>query len=240
MGALTIGSASDWLGYNDSMGRNYVSSVTFEEAASDENGKTRIVISGSCYEYWNVSYVHDFEVYIDGEYIATSSVMRYGDWDNKWYTAEATAEVVVQTDGGQHVIKFISSSSGGAYEFTAELHPRLEIAIKKPEHTKSLVLQVNENAFEEAKTMTESGYAYGGAQYSWSAEADTGYEINPSSGSGTLTEALIIAPVVSPRATIHLCELTEWVPYLLYIFTESDWGLYRAMIYNGSEWEPYY
>lgn len=227
----------------------FTATVTIEETPCEEVGKTSFLIRGSCYHYWNAltNIGHYFTVYIDGEEVGISPDIRYQAWMADIYnynpgyaTVSNSTVVTVPAKGGRHKLAFVSSSSHNTYEFDVDLHPLLEVTIGIPDKVHGFGLNIGATNFEAAKTMVESGYAYGSSEYSWSAEVDAGYELKPPNGSGILTEALMIAPVVSPQATLHLYESTEWVPYLLYVFTGQKWELHQAYVYNGSAWEPYF
>lgn len=225
----------------------FYGTVRVEERPCAEAGRTVFRISSRCYALWNTNtrFTQRYTVLIDGETAAESGELVFAYWvsdvpANTYGTVSTAVDVTVPATGGRHTVTFISSTSRGSYEFSAELHPLLPVEITKPEHTKSLSLHVGACNFESAKTMTESGYAYGSTEYSWEAVPDEGYELKPSGGSGILTEALVVAPEVTPMATMELYSGGEWQRYFLMLFTGGEWCLHQAHVYSDGGWRKYY
>lgn len=227
----------------------FTATVTIEETPCEEVGKASFLISGSCYHYWNAltSIGHHFTVYIDGEEVGISPDIRYEAWMAGIYdynpglaTVSNSTAVTVPAPGGRHRLAFVSSSSKQSYEFDVDLHPLLAVTVTLPEKAHDFAINIGANNFEAAKALTGSGYAYGSSEYSWSAEVDAGYELKPPNGSGILTEALMIAPVVSPMATADVYTNGAWSKHLIYIYSGGAWGLYQAEIYSGGAWSKYF
>lgn len=225
----------------------YIANVKIEERKCEDVGYTEFLLNTSCYHYWNqqAKVSHKFKVLIDGTEVGESAAIEYEAWRAGIYsdgygTAVNSAVIKVPALGGRHRLAFVSSSSKQSYEFDVDLHPLLEVTIGIPDKVHGFGLNIGATNFEAAKTMVESGYAYGSSEYSWSAEVDAGYELKPPSGSGVLTEALMIAPVVSPMATADVYANGAWGKHLIYIYSGGAWGLYQAEIYSGGAWSKYF
>lgn len=226
----------------------FTASVKIEETPCKEVGKTSFLIRGSCYHYWNAytGIGHRFTVYIDGEEVGISPEIRYEAWMADIYgynpgyaTVSNSTVVTVPAKGGRHTVSFVSSSSGNEYAFDIYLHPLLSITINKDEKLRNFALSIGGCNFEAAKTMTESGFAYGSTEYSWEAAVEAGYELHPQSDSGILTQSLVIAPAVVPMATAELYN-GEWTRYFFMLFSNGSWGMYQAQICSGGQWHRYY